>query len=65
MEVVMKQFNTKFPEDLAKYLEFKRDEQDVNVSALIRRMVAEARDREIKGGTYTTEPFSVAVPDEK
>jgi hypothetical protein len=65
MEVVMKQFNTKFPEDLAKYLEFKRDEQDVNISALIRRMVAEARDREIRGGTYKTETFSVTVPEEK
>lgn len=61
----MKQFNIKFPDELAEYLAHKRDDQDVNVSGMIRRMVAEARDREIKGGTYSTATFEVTVPEEE
>lgn len=63
--VRMKQFNIKFPDELADYLAHKRDDQDVNVSGMIRRMVAEARDREIKGGTYSTAMFEVTSPDAK
>ena len=58
----MRQFNIKMTDDLAAYLEHKRDEEDVNISRMIRRMVAEARDREIRGGTYQTVTFEVTSP---
>ena len=61
----MRQFNIKMTDDLAAYLEHNRDEEDVNISRMIRRMVAEARDREIRGGTYQTATFEVTSPDEE
>lgn len=62
--MAMKQWNVRMTPELNEWLEHKRDDESVNVAAMIRKMVADARDREIKGGMYSTAAFEVVSDEE-